>query len=119
MNAWRHLELVNSSEVVYAWYPKHVNLNGFLHFHRDWGVAVVIGFTNRQKANRWLRKHYPEERRNIVLKEIRTEVASMLWNPHLMIIKDIDLEWGLERIKEYDASDYELFDWGWLDSLTL
>lgn len=105
------IELAVIEEVTQAWYPKYVNRNVFMHFRREGRATIILGFTSKQKADRWLRKHYPAERQNIVLKGIRTEVASMLWWPYLMIIKDLDMDWDLERIKEWDVKQqYEIVD---------
>ena len=97
------VEFARSEETESATFVKFANKNQYLHLTNKLGASVVIGFSDRAFAGRWLMEHYPgESGRHIVCrKEISIETASMLWMPYLIIIKRMDMDLNLADLEEY------------------
>lgn len=92
-----------SSKTKKAYWPHLWPQNECLHYMSD-GDIIPIGFCSKRKGNRWMKVHHNGLFR---LKRISVEDAFELWNPYLMIIKDIDMEWDLRRIQKHSHDEYK------------
>ena len=89
-------------ETASATFIKFTNKNNYLCLFDRLGASVILGFSDREFAGRWMERHYPgTPGQNMCRKQISIETASMLWRPHMIIVKSMDIDWNLYKLEQY------------------